>query len=107
MYLAKNPAAKALLLFGVTAATFLKSLAGYEYISSIALFASLVFVVGPYFDEGNKNPRPDFKGAGLVLVACVVGFVLALLLHASVRGDLIVGGLRAIFEEERQRRTGT
>lgn len=41
----------------------------------------------------------------LVFVACVIGFLLALLVHAGMRGDSIVSGLKNIIEEDVKRRT--
>jgi hypothetical protein len=105
LYLENRISVKAILLLSIAVALFFKSLTGYEYLSSITIFACAVFVIGPYFDANKINPRPDLRMAFLVFVACIAGFIMALLVHAGLRGDTIAKGLADIFEEDVKRRT--
>lgn len=54
----KGVAIRSLLLSGIVAAVFVKSLAGYEYLSAITLLACSVFVVAPFFRTADR----DFAG---------------------------------------------
>jgi hypothetical protein len=104
-YLNKNIFARAIFFSGIAVAVFIKSLAGYEYLTTITLFTCSVFVVAPFFREGNKALKDN---AGLFIcafLACIIGFVCALLLHASMRGDSILSGLKNIYELDVKRRT--
>lgn len=93
-------------LFGLIAAAMtLKCLVNYEYLTSAAVLAGAVFVVGPYFDPTRTDPRPDFRTAILVGLACVGGFVVAFLIHAGARGDSLLDGIRAMYEQDIARRT--
>lgn len=102
-YLCKTNLTRALCLCGVAAAVFLKSLAGYEYLSNITLFACSIFVIGPFFRQ--QAPRHGFNFAlgCLAFLACVVGFACALLIHAGMRGDTVVQGLINILEQDVKR----
>lgn len=105
LYLSKSKVNRIFMLSGVAISTLIKSLAGYEYITSITLMACSIFLVAPFFKKNSENQSPDFKMAGLVFFACVMGFVLALLIHANIRGDSIINGLKAIYEADVKRRT--
>ncbi|UDI91416.1 hypothetical protein [Pseudomonas sp. IAC-BECa141] len=86
-------------------AVFIKSLAGYEYLSAITLFACSIFIVAPFFSRQESDCRRNLKFFLLTFSFCVVGFIFALLLHAGMRGDTIVAGLQNIFEQDVKRRT--
>jgi hypothetical protein len=96
---------RSLLLFGIVAAVFIKSLAGYEYLSSITLFACSVFIVAPFFRDTNRNFPANLRMFFLVFTACVIGFLIALLVHADMRGDSILSGIKNIYHQDIQRRT--
>lgn len=101
-----NERAKKFMFCGLAgAAVFLKSLAGYEYLSAITLFACSVFLIAPFFREERPDHRRNLKFFVLTFALCVLGFVFALLLHAGMRGDTIVAGLQNIFEQDVKRRT--
>jgi hypothetical protein len=102
LYRAEKPAARTALLIAISGAMFLKSASNYEYITSVTLLAVATFLVVPFFD-GKR--WPDLRMAFLVWLACVVGFVMALLMHAQMRGDDILDGLRLIYTEDISRRT--
>jgi hypothetical protein len=105
MYLDRRPWAQTAGLLLVVLAMFLKAGSNYEYITSVTLLACAVFVAGPFF-SGQPQPRPELGKAFLVGTACVVGFALALALHALARGDgSLVSGLRLIYEQDIARRT--
>lgn len=84
---------------------FMKALMGYEYLSSIILFAATIFAL--CFIAGD----PRFSRAKLAaqwLLTCLLGslgFLSALLIHAGRRGDSILDGLRNIYINDIQRRT--
>ena len=105
LYLSKTKLSQIFMLSGVAISMLIKCLAGYEYITSITLLACSVFLVAPYFNEDDENQLPDLKMAGLVFIACVLGFVLALLIHANVRGDTVIDGIKSIYENDVKRRT--
>lgn len=104
-YLAKNRGERALCLLGVGAAVFLKSLAGYEYLSNITLFSCSVFVIAPFFRTKAPHHWFNFKLGCIAFIICLVGFAAALLVHAGMRGDTIVQGLSNILEQDVKRRT--
>jgi hypothetical protein len=104
-YLKKGVAIRSLLLLAVAASVCVKSLAGYEYLSTITLFACSVFVVAPFFRSSNRDWPGNLRMFVLVFVACVSGFVGALLVHATMRGDSILAGLSNILEQDVKRRT--
>lgn len=85
----------------IAAAVFLKSASNYEYLTTVTLLACAVFVVAPTF----RGERPDLGTAARIFVACVVGFIAALLLHAGARGDTLIEGLQSIWNEDIARRT--
>jgi len=98
--------ARKFLYCGLTGvAVFLKSLAGYEYLSAITLLACSVFIIAPFFSEQRIDYRHNLKFFVFTFAVCVIGFIFALLLHAGMRGDTIVTGLQNIFEQDVKRRT--
>jgi hypothetical protein len=104
-YRARNTLSKYAYAVLVGVAVFVKSLAGYEYLSAITLFACSVFIVAPLFDQSQKNVRSNIKFFVLAFAFCVLGFMCALLLHAGMRGDSIAAGLQNIYEQDVKRRT--
>ncbi|MBJ2289909.1 hypothetical protein JFT44_08120 [Pseudomonas sp. MF5691] len=105
LYLAKRPLIKGLLLVGVFFSVFIKSLAGYEYLSTITIFACSVFIVGPFFRTESVNYAYNVRMAALVFATCVVGFLCALVIHAEMRGDSVASGLMNILEQDVKKRT--
>ena len=85
----------------IAAAVFLKSASNYEYLTTVTLLACAVFIVAPTF----RGKRPNLGTASQIFVACVVGFIAALLLHAGARGDTLIEGLQSIWIEDIARRT--
>lgn len=105
LYLKRDPLPRALLLFAIAFAVFIKSLSGYEYLSAITLLACSVFVVAPFFRKSDQTFSENSRMFCYVFLACVIGFVCALLVHASIRGDSVIAGLKNIIDEDVKRRT--
>ncbi len=105
LYSAEGLWNRRLLLVAVGAAVTLKCLINYEYLTSVAVLAAAVFMVGPYFDKRRTDPKPDFVMAATVMAVCVAGFVVAFLIHAGARGETIIDGIRAMYEQDIARRT--
>jgi hypothetical protein len=105
LYRGRGRLRSGLLLACVALAVFTKSLAGYEYLSSIALLACSVFVVGPLFGTSTRSGLGNLGMASLVLLACVAGFAGAFLLHAGMQGGPIVEGMRTIVDLVVMKRT--
>lgn len=105
MYLKKGVVVCSILLLGIVASVFIKSLAGYEYLSTITLFACSVFIVAPFFKSSDRDFPGNLRMFFLVFIACLIGFACALLVHANMRGDTILAGLKNILEQDVKRRT--
>jgi hypothetical protein len=83
-------------------AILLKSLCGYDYLSTIVVTA---FVPAVYFAIKNRRPSGDILRTVLAIgMTAVAAFLLALLLHAWARGDGLIEGFRGITADV-QRRT--
>lgn len=101
-YLSKSRGVKFLCYLLILLSFFIKSLCGYEYITSITILACSPFILGPLFNGGSIC---DFKSAGVVFLMCVLGFSLAFLIHADKRGDGIISGIETIYKQDVKRRT--
>lgn len=104
LLLARNRWQRFVFAGGIVAAVFLKSATGYEYLSSITLLAVSPFLAAPLF-EGHWPSRRSWLFSAIVFMLCVFGFALALVWHASLRGDTIIDGLLNIYEYDVKRRT--
>lgn len=91
-------------------AIFLKSACGYEYISTI-MMGAIVFLltdltIAMIEHKDKQTIMRLFKTIFAMGVCAILGFALALLLHAYMRGDgSIYSGLRAIYYNDVLRRT--
>lgn len=86
-------------------AAFAKSLCGYEFLTTVFLFA-LSFPIIEFFITKSKVHRVKmFKIAILSGVVFVLGFICAILIHANLRGDTIIEGLQNIWHQDVLRRT--
>ena len=101
-YLSKSIRYRNLLYFFIYLTFLAKSLCGYEYITSITLLACSPFILGPFF---SGFYRPRWKSAFVVFALCVAGFFSAFIVHANMRGDSLVAGTVAIYQEDVKRRT--
>ncbi|WP_432669213.1 hypothetical protein [Pseudomonas umsongensis] len=107
LYLNRDAATskKWILSIGVLASIFLKSLAGYEYLSAITIFACAPFVVGPFFRSEKKDYIYNIRMAVWVGLLCVLGFMCAIIIHAGMRGDSVLDGIANIIEQDVKKRT--
>ncbi|QIH06799.1 MULTISPECIES: hypothetical protein [unclassified Pseudomonas] len=105
LYLSKQWRHKAFFLFCVAFSIFLKSLAGYEYLSNIVIFTCAIFVTAPFFRDEKVDYSYNIKMAFLVGIACIFGFLCAFLIHAGMRGDSILQGISNIIDQDVKRRT--
>lgn len=103
--LARTRIGKWLSLIGVYLAFTLKCLAGYEYISTIILFAAAPLAY--QFIVHIKSREKWHYACGFLIICLlgVAGFTTALLMHAGIRGDTLIEGLRSIYELDVKRRT--
>lgn len=94
---------------GVFAAVLVKSLCGYEYLSVI-LLAMISFLLIDFleavFVKDSAKAKIFARHILLLGIFAVAGFVLAILLHANLRGSgNILEGLKSIYEGDVLRRT--
>lgn len=87
---------------------FIKYLCGYEYITTI-MMSSILFLLADLIEHFLKK-RGKIRG-DIINIVCIgtaelLGFISALAIHASIRGDSDVwAGLRNIYHEDVLRRT--
>lgn len=99
-----------LLSLGMCAAVFVKSACGYEYICAVML-GGIVFLltdltVALIEHKDRQKIKRLFWATFCLGMAALLGFTLALLWHAYIRGDGdIYSGLRAIYYIDVKRRT--
>ena len=103
--LSKSTLYKWLWLILLYFAFLFKCLAGYEYISTIILFAAAPYIYLLLLGNKNANHPSSFKAIMLVCIIGVAGFTTALLIHANTRGTSILAGLQSIYELDVKRRT--
>jgi hypothetical protein len=96
---------KFLSLVAVYAALLFKCLAGYEYISSVILFAAAIFVYELFNPERSISKLQSVKCFFIICFLGVAGFITALIMHADMRGNTIIEGLQSIYEMDVKRRT--
>lgn len=104
-FLSKSSEYKALSIVLVYFSFLFKCLAGYEYISSVILLAAAIFCYELFNPDRVISKSESLKGFFLICTIGVAGFVTALLMHANMRGDSIIEGLKSIYELDVKRRT--
>lgn len=87
----------------------IKCLCGYEYISTIMLgmisFLLIDFCLS-FTSKSNSSPKLLLNTIIIMGILALFGFVIALLLHAILRGDGdIISGLKDIYNQDVLRRT--
>ncbi len=84
----------------------IKSLCGYEYISTIMLMTISFFIID-FFTTKDKNKRKKIIFTIIeVGITCILAFIIAMFIHASLRGNgNIIEGLKEIYENDVLRRT--
>ncbi|WGK69814.1 hypothetical protein P0082_02830 [Candidatus Haliotispira prima] len=93
-------------LAGFTIVIFIKSLCGYEYLSTIVLFSLAIFFIAPFLEEKPLTKVRSIKYIILIFSLALLGFSLAILIHAYLRGEgNLLLGLKSIYEKDVLRRT--
>lgn len=89
---------------------FAKSLCGYEYMTTVMLGLISFLLVDLIVEwcKGDKNrAKLLFRTTFIVGVMALMGFVIAITLHATIRGEgSIVAGIKSIIERDVLRRVG-
>lgn len=93
-------------LFCFMLSIFIKSLCGYEYLSTIVLFALSVFFIAPFLENSSISKNKLLKYIVIIFGLSIFGFLLAIGIHSLLRGegDLLLG-LKNIYEQDVLRRT--
>lgn len=104
-YLCHNKWCKYACLLMVLMSVFIKSLCGYEYISTIIWFSCAIFLLDPFLPNPRFEKTQALKYTVCVFSLGVIGFMLALLVHANLRADSLSDGIVSIFEHDVKRRT--
>ncbi len=83
----------------------IKALCGYEYLSSIILFALSPFIFEALVTHTKESLVSNFKECCLIGCVCILAFMTALIIHSTIRGETVIEGLRNIFFEDVLKRT--
>ena len=80
-----------------------KCLAGYEYVSTILVFALAL----PFAEiiKNKKQWKTIFKHLCFISLVMLSGFMVAIMIHARLRGSNLIEGIQNIFIEDVLRRT--
>lgn len=85
-------------------AVFLKCLCGYEYLSTILLTSITFFILD--FILVKEKRKQIFITVFEIGCICIFAFILAICLHALIRGDgNLINGINTIYKEDVLRRT--
>lgn len=83
-----------------------KSLSGYEYISTIILFTVSFFTYDFFNTYGRYTKKESFGWATVIFCVAVLGFFTALIIHADTRAETIFKGLQSIAQDVQRRTWG-
>ena len=90
-------------------AIFIKCLCGYEYVSTIMMGLIsflLVDLIKSIVDQEKRKSLLLFRTIVIIGVIALVGFVVAICIHASLRGNgNLIDGIKSIIEQDVLRRT--
>lgn len=78
-------------IFGLS--IFIKSLCGYEYLPLIIIFSLLPFFLELSSSMESRVVDRPLRSCSVIILFSVIGFFIALLIHASLRSDDIIEGL--------------
>lgn len=98
MYLFRAGSAPALrmgLYAAYGAAIFLKSLTGYEYLSTIVVLSVAIFIIDPFSPTPRLGKAEAVRMVSALFACSILGFLLAFLMHASIRADTVWDGVKA------------
>lgn len=104
-YLSKERKQKIYLIFFIYLSFVIKCLCGYEYISSIILLSVSIYIYELFNPQRYYPQKKIIKYFFLICFVGVIGFFTALLIHAGLRGENIMEGLRNIYSSDVKRRT--
>lgn len=76
---------------------FLKSLCGYEYLSTIVLFSLFPFFVDPFRAVPRRTLLANLEKIVIIGILTISAFFIAFLIHANMRSESILDGIRLIF----------
>lgn len=97
---------KKILIPCIFVAIFIKCLCGYEYISTIMLATISFFIIDFFMAKQKEEKREIFKTTVIVGIICIMAFLSAILVHASIRGEgNILQGVKDIYKNDILRRT--
>ena len=85
--------------------TCFKSMAGYEYLSTIILFAAAPYAILFLSSKTHEDRLKCCLGFINVCLLCSLGFAIAFLYHASLRADTVLNGIKSIYYMDIKRRT--
>lgn len=103
-YLSKRKRIFYLLVF---AAICIKSLSGYEYLSSITLMSCSIPLLAPLFKTQKVNWQHQIREAFILFLSCVGGFLTAAIIHATSLGKgNPFSGIISIFHIAARRTVG-
>ena len=81
-----------------------RCLSGYEFLSSEILWATSIFLVAPLFHQ-RKISSKEWNYFCITTCLSIIAFCVALLIHASIRDENLILGLKEIFIKDALRRT--
>ncbi|MFZ9595453.1 MAG: hypothetical protein ACO3A2_05180 [Bdellovibrionia bacterium] len=96
---------KNVFLFLFFISIFIKCLCGYEYISTIIWFSCAIFLIDPFLISPRLNRTSSLRYASITFGLAVSGFLAAILVHSTFRGNTVFEGLTAIWNQDVKRRT--
>lgn len=103
LYLSKSKLKNFFCFFCIFISVFLKSLCGYEFLTTITLFAVSPFILGPYFKSENSI---RYNYIIYIFAACILGFLCAILIHSYYLGSKsIFEGINILIKDIIMRRT--
>ncbi|WP_156374407.1 hypothetical protein [Pseudorhodoferax sp. Leaf274] len=105
LFFSRTPRQEILVCIFLFCAFVFRFLAGYEYLTSVILFAAAPFVYLAVVAAQREARVLNLKRVGVIFSIGVVAFIVALLIHATVRGDTVWQGLQSIYEVDVKRRT--
>lgn len=102
LFLSKSKLKNFFYFFCIFFFVFLKSLCGYEFLTTITLFTISPFVLGPYF-KGETSIKYNY--IIYIFIACILGFLSAILIHAHLKSVNIFEGIDILINDIIMRRT--
>lgn len=106
LYFCKSIRFKCMMYAGIFFSSCFKCLSGYEYFSSVLIFAVAPFVFFALMAENRKDVLSNIRQALFICLIGTFGFIVAILMHAYLRsGGSISSGISTIWHNDVLRRT--